>query len=256
MIAAEARVAAVLGIEREDLEGWGEDRLSIVKEDVPESVEAFRELLHDGPSPQVLLIVISVLGGSYHTRLVHDFLRDVAKHVYVEWLAGRRDSAIRIVLGDLPQRFHHGVTPDDFDLVMRFADEPTLALDEHGSKREANSSQVRVGRQRLIVMRRMRSSPSRGSARPSVLEVVSHREPSGAATTVRRRPNSPMKKACGSPVRRPPETGIAHRRLPRRPAMKTVPCAKAIPDGEATSVCHCAIGSTMPSSPAMPSAAG
>ena len=49
------------------------------------------------------------------------------------------------------------------------------------------------------VTRRIRSSPARGSVRPSRLEVVTHSDPSGARATERIRPYSPAKCCCGLP---------------------------------------------------------
>jgi hypothetical protein len=134
MVAAEARVADALGVEIEDLAGWGEGRVSVLKEDQRDAVAALRQLLQADASPETALVMSALFEGSYQTQLVHGLLRDIADRLYVEWLAGRRDNPMRIVLGVLPQRFKFGVTSEDYDLVMRFADEPTLALDEQGHK--------------------------------------------------------------------------------------------------------------------------
>lgn len=59
---------------------------------------------------------------------------------------------------------------------------------------------------------RIRSSPLFGDPRPSVLLVVSHSLLPPADTTVRRRPYSPDRKACGAAEASVPFRGMRHRR--------------------------------------------
>ena len=60
----------------------------------------------------------------------------------------------------------------------------------------------------------MRSSPLRGDPRPSRLDVVTHRVPSGAAATVRMRPSSPASNRVGLPADAP-SSGTFHTQSPR-----------------------------------------
>ena len=103
---------------------------------------------------------------------------------------------------------------------------------------------------------RILSSSGPGSLRPSRLLVVTHSEPSGARTTARSRPNSPVKCAVGVPTAPVRSSGTCQSRIPRSAATQRLPAAIAAPDGDASSVGQVSWGSVyLPSWPA-PSTTG
>ena len=94
-----------------------------------------------------------------------------------------------------------------------------------------------------------------GSPRPSRLEVVTHRLPSGAATTVRIRPYVPTKKPF-SALAFVPFTSTRQSRSPFRAPSHSRPSRKASPEGEASSVDHVTCGFVQPGSSPLPSTSG
>lgn len=89
-----------------------------------------------------------------------------------------------------------------------------------------------------------------------MLLVTSHSRSPPAATTVRSRPYSSSRNACGFADASVPFRGMRHSRSPRSPAIQTDPSAYAMPLGEASAVLHCATGLWKPPSSAWPSASG
>ena len=87
------------------------------------------------------------------------------------------------------------------------------------------------------------SSSGPGFPRPSRLLVVNHTEPSGARTTSRSLPYSPMKCATGVPSAPLRSSGTCHSRSPRSAAIQRLPAAIAAPDGDAWSVGQVSSGS-------------
>ena len=87
----------------------------------------------------------------------------------------------------------------------------------------------------------MRSSWGPGVARWSVLLVVSHSEPSGAAAAVRNRPYVPTRNERFD-VTDVPLSRTRHNRCPVTPPIQATLLMIAMPEGPALSVCHCALG--------------
>ena len=94
----------------------------------------------------------------------------------------------------------------------------------------------------MTVNATIRSSPGDGLARPSVLLVTIHSDPSGATVNVRSLPYLPTNRSKG-----PAGVGLAiptcHNRLPRSAAMYAQSPMIASPLGDASSVGHWTYGS-------------
>src|SRR5699024_6829032 len=104
--------------------------------------------------------------------------------------------------------------------------------------------------------RRIRSSSDLGSARPSVLLVVTHSTPSGAAATARIRPYFSAKYDFGLPAFSP-SSGTPKRHCPRKAPTNAVERTIARPAGDDVLVgSHTAFGSVYSLPPPLPSTCG
>lgn len=130
-VAAEAQLAAELGVELDPGEHFGEDW--VLTPDIP-MIARCQQVIDSEPASLVLDLLVTALRGSYQRKAVHQLLTDIARLTVTRWVAGDRSVNQSNVLRGVSQAYPYGARAEDLDLLLQMCNEPSLVEQWEGGE--------------------------------------------------------------------------------------------------------------------------